>query len=92
MINGVASTPSASGANSTSHSASTTSASNALSQQNTFLHLLVAQMQHQDPLNPTDSTQYLSQLTNFSQLEQLMSINTNVKELSAALSSGKTTA
>jgi flagellar basal-body rod modification protein FlgD len=37
---------------------------------NMFLQLLVAQLQHQDPLNPTDGTQFLTQLAQFQQMEQ----------------------
>ena len=37
---------------------------------NMFLQLLVAQLQNQDPLNPTDSTQFVTQLAQFQQLEQ----------------------
>ena len=36
-----------------------------------FLRLLVAQVQHQDPTSPTDSTQWLSQMAQFSTVEQL---------------------
>jgi flagellar basal-body rod modification protein FlgD len=39
-----------------------------------FLQLLVAQLKNQDPLNASDSTQFVSQLAQFQQLEQ--SINT----------------
>lgn len=35
-----------------------------------FLKLLIGQMKNQDPLNPTDSSQYMSQMTQFSILEQ----------------------
>jgi flagellar basal-body rod modification protein FlgD len=41
---------------------------------NMFMQLLVAQLKNQDPLNPTDSTQFVTQLAQFQQLEQ--SINT----------------
>lgn len=44
----------------------------------TFLTLLVSQLKNQDPLNPTDSTQFVSELAQFSSLEQLMTINQNV--------------
>jgi flagellar basal-body rod modification protein FlgD len=37
--------------------------------QDQFLNLLIAQLQHQDPLNPADDTQFVSQLAQFSQLE-----------------------
>lgn len=39
-----------------------------------FLQLLVAQIRNQDPLNPADSVQFVSQLAQFSELEQIISI------------------
>ncbi len=36
---------------------------------NEFLTLMVAQIQNQDPLNPADGTEYVSQLAQFSQVE-----------------------
>lgn len=50
-------------------------ASNLASEQ-TFLKLFVAQLQNQDPLNPNqqDPTQMVSELAQFSQLEQLVNI------------------
>jgi flagellar basal-body rod modification protein FlgD len=44
-----------------------------------FLKLLLAQMKYQDPMNPTDSTQYLSQMAQFTTVEKLgdMVDNTN---------------
>lgn len=52
-----------------------------LTNEDTFLQLLVAQIQNQDPLNPTDSVQFVSQLVSFSQLEQLLNINQGVTTL-----------
>ncbi|MCF6186086.1 MAG: flagellar hook assembly protein FlgD [Desulfobulbaceae bacterium] len=49
--------------------------------QDEFLTLLVAQMQNQDPLNPTDSTEWTSQLAQYSQLEQSMNLNTTMDKL-----------
>lgn len=46
-----------------------------------FLNLLVAQLQNQDPLNPMDSTQFTSQLAQFSSLEQLSNINSGLTRL-----------
>jgi flagellar basal-body rod modification protein FlgD len=40
-----------------------------------FLTLLVTQLQNQDPLNPSDSTEFTAQLAQFSSLEQLQNIN-----------------
>jgi flagellar hook assembly protein FlgD len=52
-----------------------------LTDKNTFLKLLMAQVRNQDPLNPTDSTQFIGQLVQFSQLEQLLGINQGVQSL-----------
>jgi flagellar basal-body rod modification protein FlgD len=46
-----------------------------------FLNLLVTQLQNQDPLNPTDSTEFTAQLAQFSSLEQLGNVNDNLKQL-----------
>lgn len=45
-----------------------------------FLKLLVAQMQYQDPLNPGDSTEYMSQLAQYSSLEATMNISDAVEK------------
>jgi flagellar basal-body rod modification protein FlgD len=44
-----------------------------------FLQLLVSQIQNQDPLNPTDSTQFVSQLAQFSELEQVIAIRSDIE-------------
>ena|SRR3974390_392653 len=45
---------------------------------NMFLQLLVAQLKNQDPLNPTDSTQFVSQLAQMQQLEQATNMGQDV--------------
>jgi flagellar basal-body rod modification protein FlgD len=52
-----------------------------LANENTFLTLLVSQLQHQDPLNPADGTTFVTQLAQFTQLEDLQNINQNVIKL-----------
>ncbi len=42
-----------------------------LADQDTFLKLLVAQLKYQDPSNPADSTQFLAQTAQFTQVEKL---------------------
>jgi len=43
-----------------------------------FMKLLVNQMKNQDPLSPADNSQYLSQLAQFSSLEQMQELNDNI--------------
>jgi flagellar basal-body rod modification protein FlgD len=54
---------------------------NSVVSKDAFLQLLVAQIKNQDPLNPTDGVQFLSQLAQFSQLEQLMGIKDELTTL-----------
>jgi flagellar basal-body rod modification protein FlgD len=85
---------------SSSSSSSSSAAASALGgtapSEQMFLQLLVAQLQNQDPLNPTDSTQFVSQLAQFSELEQVMAIRTDtdtlVTDASTAISSASSTA
>jgi flagellar basal-body rod modification protein FlgD len=60
------------------------SVSDPLANESTFLTLLVSQLQNQDPLNPTDSNQFISQLTAYSQLEQLIGIHKNTTPVTPA--------
>ena len=46
-----------------------------------FLNLLVTQLQHQDPLNPAESTEFTAQLAQFSSLEQLNNINDDLTNM-----------
>lgn len=40
-----------------------------------FLNLLVTQMQYQDPLDPMKNEQFVAQMAQFSQLEQMINLN-----------------
>jgi flagellar basal-body rod modification protein FlgD len=51
-----------------------------------FLQLLVAQLQNQDPLNPQDGTQFVSQLAQFSELENVMGIRQDIESQMASAS------
>jgi flagellar basal-body rod modification protein FlgD len=48
---------------------------------NTFLQLLIAEMKNQDPTNPTDTSQYMSQFAQLSTVEQAMQTNTKLDSL-----------
>lgn len=70
----------------TAGSATTTAAEGAKVDYDSFLQLLVAELNNQDPTEPMDSTKYVSQLATFSQVEQ--SVKTNSK-LDTMLSSNQ---
>jgi flagellar basal-body rod modification protein FlgD len=75
-------------------STATTNPNDPLANESTFLTLLVSQLQNQDPTAPVDSTTFVSQLTSYSQLEQLIGIHQNTTTLAtpaAAPTSGTST-
>lgn len=76
--------PLASTATTTKTTSTTSSADQASLDYDTFLQLMITQMKNQDPTDPMDSAEYMSQLATFSQVEQ--SIMTNAK-LDALLTS-----
>lgn len=57
---------------------------------NDFLQLLVAQMQYQDPLEPTDNTQYIAQMATFTQVEATTQMYNKVEQQMASSLVGKT--
>src|SRR5438270_13997015 len=70
---------------STSKSSSSTSSTTPKSRTgvdyNTFLQLLIAEMKNQDPTNPMDTSQYMSQFAQLSSVEQAMQTNTKLDAL-----------
>ncbi len=52
-----------------------------------FLKMFIAQMNNQDPLNPMDISQMSSQLAQYSSLEQLLNINSNLESIESVQSS-----
>jgi flagellar basal-body rod modification protein FlgD len=52
-----------------------------------FLQLLVAQIKHQDPLNPADGIEFLTQLAEFSGLEQMMAVRKELEEIHSSMES-----
>lgn len=67
--------PLASSPTTTPQSPSATAAGMIGMQPSDFMTLLIAQIQNQDPTNPMDPTQFVTQLVQFNSLEQLISIN-----------------
>jgi flagellar basal-body rod modification protein FlgD len=55
----------------TSKTTTGTGGGKSLGDQDTFLKLLVAQLRYQDPSKPADSTQFLAQTAQFTQVEKL---------------------
>ena len=61
------------------------SATDELVSSNMFLKLLVAQLQNQNPLNPSDPMQFVTQLAQFSSLEQTIAMKTRLDDIYGAL-------
>lgn len=74
----VSSVTSSTGTQQTDTSSSTSSAS---LNYDSFLKLLTAQMQYQDPTNPMDATQFVAQLASFSNVEQAIKTNSKLDSL-----------
>jgi flagellar basal-body rod modification protein FlgD len=53
-------------------------------QKSQFLQLLVAQLKGQNPLDPKDGTEFVSQLAQFSSLEELINIRTSLESIQQA--------
>ena len=77
--------PSAAAHTSPTDPTTATSGNNQLNE-NTFLTLLVAQLKYQDPMNPADSTQFLTQTAQFTQVETLQKME---KEQATAQAAGQ---
>ena len=52
-----------------------------------FMKLLVTQLRYQDPMNPMDNNEFINQTTNFTQLEQLTSMNSSMGKIEQSLTS-----
>src|ERR1700761_2798391 len=80
--------------NSSSSSSSSSNVNSALSSTMTqadFLKLMTAQLQAQDPTNPVDNSQFVSQMAQFSQLSATQQLDTDLQTMSTNLTSGQQT-
>ena len=60
-----------------------TSKSSSSLDKDAFLQLLVTQMKYQDPLNPSSNTEYMSQLAQFTSLEEMENLNSTFRHSDA---------
>jgi flagellar basal-body rod modification protein FlgD len=67
----------------TSTSSTTNDPTSASGLQSTFLNLLVTELQNQDPTQPVDPTEMVSQMVSLNQLDQLISINQTLSSLTS---------
>ena len=78
----------------TGSGSSTSSVNSALSNtmsQADFLKLMTAQLQAQDPTNPVDNSQFVSQMAQFSQLSATQQLDTDLQSLASSVGSAMQT-
>lgn len=60
-------------------------AGNSVATKENFLQLLVAQIKNQNPLDPTDGVQFLSQLSQFTEMEQMLGMRQDIAAIRGVL-------
>lgn len=63
---------------------------NPIASKEVFLQLLVAQIRHQNPLNPASGTEFVAQLAQFSQLEATLAIRQDLAKIREKLAPSAT--
>jgi flagellar basal-body rod modification protein FlgD len=81
ISNTASSVSGASGSSATSSSTGANALGSLSTNFNSFLNLLMTQLQNQDPTSPLDSNQFTSELVQFSQVEQQISTNSSLGQL-----------
>lgn len=69
-----------------SSSASSTSSTSGLSSED-FMSLLVSELQNQNPLDPTNTTDFVNQLTSYASYQQQTTLNSNLNSLATSFNS-----
>jgi flagellar basal-body rod modification protein FlgD len=73
------------GSSAPSAAGSPTVPSTSVANQSVFMQLLIAQLKHQDPENPADGTQFVTQLAQFTTLEQTTQSRVDLDQILKAL-------
>src|SRR5262249_4070376 len=68
----------------------TTNATDNLSNKETFLQLMVAQLKYQNPLNPVDGSTFLAQLSQISSVEQMVEMRKDLDQIRDSLTQAST--
>ncbi|QCX32347.1 flagellar hook capping protein [Caloramator sp. E03] len=64
-----------------SNVSTTRTVTNNIVDKDAFLKILTVELSNQDPLNATDNTEYISQLAQFTALEQMQNLNSNFEKM-----------
>ena len=86
-----AATSSSAGTSGTSSTGSTGNGTSSSSLESTFLNLLVTELQNQDPTQPVDPTEMVGQMVSLNQLDQLISINQTLTNMTGTSTTGTST-